>query len=70
MSGMKRRGRPVRGAIAGIFFGLFVGLDLFVLGLVPLDSPFLSILVVLGLLGGLALGLTAPFGGRPSEDPA
>jgi len=59
---MKRRGRPVLGAIAGLLFGLFLGLDLFILGVVPLDSVLITILVLLGLAGGLALGLLAPFG--------
>ena len=61
---MKRRGRPVLGAIAGLLFGLFVGLDLVILGVVPVDSVVVTILVGLGLVGGLMLGLTAPFGGR------
>lgn len=57
------RGRPVLGAIAGFFFGAFIGFDLFVLGVLPLQSIVLTILPVLGVIGGIVLGRTAPFGG-------
>ncbi len=57
---MKQRGRPVLGAIAGLFFGIFVSLDLFVLGVLPLESNVLAFIPLLGLVAGVALGLTAP----------
>ena len=49
---MKQRGRPVRGAIAGLFFGLFLALDLVIFGVVAIDSNVLAVLPVLGLAGG------------------
>jgi hypothetical protein len=55
-----RRGRPVLGAIMGLLFGLFLGLDLAMLGVVPLESPMLVVLPLLGLLLGIGLGLSAP----------
>lgn len=61
---MERKGRPVLGAVMGLFFGLFVGLDLFMFGIVALDSVVITVLLVAGLLAGIALGLTAPFGAR------
>ncbi len=59
---MKRRGRPFRGALSGLLFGGFLGADLFVFGVVPLDSAVLTLAPVLGLAVGLVLGFTAPFG--------
>lgn len=61
---MERKGRPVLGGVMGLFFGLFVGLDLFVFGIVALDSVVITALPVAGLLAGVALGITAPFGTR------
>lgn len=65
---MKERGRPVRGAIAGLFFGLFISLDLVVLGVMPLETDVLAFIPILGLVAGVVLGLTAPLrrreGGR------
>lgn len=56
------RGRPVLGAVSGLLFGLFVALDLILLGMVPLSSFVVIILPVLGLVGGIALGRWAPLG--------
>lgn len=67
---MKQRGRPVRGAIAGLFFGLFVSLDLVIFGVAALDSNLLVLFPVLGLVGGIALGLTAPLHRRTGSAPA
>jgi hypothetical protein len=50
-----RRGRPLLGGICGFLFGLFVGLDLLVLGVVPLNSGVLTILPVLGLVVGVVI---------------
>jgi len=69
---MRRRGRPVLGAIAGLLFGVFVGLDLWFFGVVPSDSIVLTVLPFLGLLLGLVLGLTGPIGrrrGAPTPPP-
>ncbi|MGH9040210.1 MAG: hypothetical protein ACRDZ3_08265 [Acidimicrobiia bacterium] len=57
---MKQRGRPVRGAIAGLFFGLFISLDLVILGVMPLEADALAFIPILGLVAGVVLGLTAP----------
>jgi hypothetical protein len=61
---MRCRGRPALGVIAGLLLGLFVGIDLLALGLVPLDSALLTVLPFLGLVVGLALALWAPLGQR------
>ncbi len=61
---MKRRGRPILGAISGLLLGLFLGLDLFFFGVIALGSIVITALVVVGFVGGLALGLRAPLG-RP-----
>lgn len=64
-----RRGRPVLGAISGFVFGLFLGIELWVLGVVSLGNILLTILPVLGLALGLTLGITHPLGrgAKPSE---
>ena len=66
----KRRGRPILGVIAGIFLGLFVGIDLLVLGVVPLDSAVLTITPLVGLALGLALALAARFRRGDNATPA
>ncbi len=55
--------RPVRtllGAIAGLFYFGFVGLDVLLFGLVPLHSPLLTALPVAGLVLGAAWAWWAP----------
>jgi hypothetical protein len=59
---VRPRGRPILGALSGLLLGLFLGIDLFLFGLVPLDSIAVTLLVVLGLVGGIALGFLAPLG--------
>jgi hypothetical protein len=61
---MKRKRHTVRGAIFGFLFGLFVGLDLFLLGIVPSDSIVIPILALGGLVLGIVIGRTTPFGKR------
>jgi hypothetical protein len=61
---MKAHGRPILGGIAGFFFFLFVGLDLLAFGVLPLNSPLLTVLPVLGIAIGIAWAYWAPFGGR------
>jgi len=55
-----QRGHPVVGAIAGFFLGLFLAIDLLLLGAIPLDNALVVLLPVLGLVAGIALGLFAP----------
>ncbi len=56
------RGRPVRGAISGLFTGLFLAVDLAYLGALKTDSVVLTILPIAGLVLGLVLGWWAPVG--------
>lgn len=65
---MKQRGRPVRGAIAGFLFGLFVSADLVIFGVFALDADVLALFPVLGLIAGIALGVTAPLPRRSAAD--
>lgn len=58
---MKRKGHPVRGAISGFFFGLFLGLDLSIFHVTPPGTLTLIVLPILGLVLGIVLGITAPF---------
>lgn len=57
---MRRRGRPVLGAISGMLFGLFFGITLFMFKVYQSDSPMLLVMPVLGLVLGIALALWAP----------
>jgi len=59
---MKHRGRPVLGALSGLFLGVFAGLDLVMFKLIGSASVLLLILPVAGLVVGVAGALAAPFG--------
>lgn len=61
---MRDRGRPVLGGISGFFFGLFLGITLLSFGILPLNSIFLTLLPIIGLVLGLVLAFTAPLGRR------
>lgn len=52
------RGRPVLGAVSGLFLGIFVALDLQQFGVRPLDNFSVIGLPLIGLALGLVLGLT------------
>jgi hypothetical protein len=70
---MKQRGRPIRGAVAGFLFGLFISLDLVIFGVFALDADALVLFPVLGIAAGIALGLMAPLRRRSrkgEENPA
>ncbi len=60
--------RVVAGALVGLPFGLFLGLTLVLFGLLPLASPVVTILLILGpIAGGLwtwwsPLGSSVPAG--------
>jgi len=64
---VKRRGHPIRGAVAGFFFGLFVSLDLVIFGVVALDADVLALFPVLGIVAGVALGMVAPLRRRSAK---
>jgi hypothetical protein len=65
---MRRRGRPVLGAVSGFFLGLFGAVDLLVFGAVELDSVVLIVLPVAGLVLGVVLALVARrVSSRPDE---
>ncbi len=57
------RGRPVLGGIFGFLFFFFVALDLLFFGIIPLKSPVITVLPVLGIFAGLAWAKFAPLGG-------
>ncbi len=54
------RGRPVLGAIFGLLLGLFLAVDLLLLGVIPLESPMVIILPLVFLAIGVFGGLFAP----------
>ena len=56
------RGRPVLGAVGGLFFGLFLAIDLVMFRVVGSDTPLLVVLPALFLVVGIAVGARAPLG--------
>ncbi len=55
------KGRPLRGALSGFFFGLFLSLLLLTIGAVALDSILLIVFPIAFLLLGIVLAAAAPF---------
>ena len=64
------KGRPILGVITGFMFGLFLGITLFLYGVIPLNSDLLWILPLLGILLGLIMAAWAPFGKGPGPAPS
>jgi len=64
------KGRPILGVITGFLFGLFLGVTLFLYGVIPLSSDMLWILPLLGILLGLIMAAWAPFGKSAEPAPA
>jgi hypothetical protein len=52
-------GRVIAGALLGLFFLLFVALDLVLFGVVALNSVVVTVLPALGLVLGAVLGVLA-----------
>lgn len=53
-------GRPVLGAIAGFFLGLFLWIDLVLFGVIAFESVTVWIFPILGAIAGIALARWAP----------
>jgi len=64
------RGRPILGAVAGLFFGLFLSLTLMLWGVWPLDRMSLIGLPVLFMIVGLVLAFLAPLGRKKAGGAA
>lgn len=58
------KGRPVLGAISGLFFGLAIAILLMQFGVRPLDNLSVIGLPLIGMGLGLLLAFTAPFGSK------
>ena len=65
---MRQRGRPLRGFFAGLLLGIFLSLDLALMGAVKLESAVLTILPAALAVLGLILGWWAPLG-RAKKPP-
>jgi hypothetical protein len=57
-------GHPALGWFGGLLLGFFLSLDLFVFGIVRLDSSVLLYPPILGMIAGLAMAWWTPFRGR------
>ena len=64
------KGKPVLGAISGLFFGLFLSLTLQQWAVYPLTPVSVFGLPILGLILGLLLAAWAPFGRGNAGEPA
>jgi hypothetical protein len=63
------KGHPILGVTTGFLFGLFLGITLFLFGVIPLSSDWLWILPLLGILLGLIMAAWAPFGKGAESSP-
>ena len=63
------KGRPFLGVISGFLFGALLGITLFLFGVLPLDSDWLWILPLLGIVLGLVMAAWAPFGSGAEASP-
>lgn len=55
-------GRPILGVVSGFLFGLFLGISLFLWGVIPFHAPLMWILPIVGIVLGLIMAAWAPFG--------
>jgi hypothetical protein len=55
------KGRPLRGIVFGLLFGLSLSLLLLTTGVIPLDSILLVVIPIVFLLVGIGLAAAAPF---------
>lgn len=62
---MRSHGHPVLGAIAGLFFGLFLDAFLVIFSVFATDSIWLAVIPIAGIVLGIVWGLWAPLGRRP-----
>jgi hypothetical protein len=64
------KGRPFLGVFSGFFFGLFGAATLFLFGAIPLDSHWVWILPIVGIVLGLLMATLAPFGSSEAKETA
>ena len=58
------KGRPIMGAMSGLFLGAFIAIDLQQFGIRPLDNFSVIWIPVIGLVLGAAFGAWGPFANR------
>jgi hypothetical protein len=61
---VRARGRPILGAVNGLFLALFLSADLLFFGVIRLDSVVVTILVAAGIVSGFVLGWWGPLASR------
>ena len=70
----KQRGRPIMAAIFGFLAGLFGVISLMAFGIIPIESPLVTLLPIVLMVVAFSLAMWAPIGGsrtaeRPPEPP-
>jgi len=65
----KQRGRPIMAAIFGFLAGLFGGISLLAFGIIPVESPVVTILPFVFMVAAFVLAMWAPLGAT-QEAPA
>lgn len=60
----KQRGRPILAAIFGFLAGLFGAISLLAFGVIPLESIWVTILPIAGLVIAFSFAMWAPIGAR------
>ncbi len=65
----KQRGRPIMAAIFGFVAGLFGSISLLAFGIIPVESPVVTVLPFVMMIAAFALAMWAPIGAK-QEAPA
>lgn len=66
----KQRGRPIMAAVFGFLAGLFGGISLLAFGIIPLESPVVTVLPFVFMIAAFVLAMWAPIGARQQAPPA
>ena len=66
----KQRGRPIMAAVFGFLAGLFGVISLLAFGVIPLESPLVTLIPIICLIVAFALAMWAPIGRSKATPPA
>ena len=66
----KQRGRPIMAAIFGFLAGLFGAISLRAFGIIPLESPVVTVLPFVMMIAAFVLAMWAPIGATQQPTPS